>query len=1394
MTAARKREARDAAAWPGLWVMVGLLLVLAAARTAWGAETPSLERLDAAIAAAGQEAGRIGGIIASGSCGERDSLTLDALHGKLDDVAAELRLLDNAAKRLADSGNGARKQVAALNREIGRLRWKLVEMDRRLARMARAGPLAEAWAAYKKDKTVENFTRLFQLAKGRQPNQSELADYDLTAQILYKEILLPKAVTGVALGLAELNQVCKILVEVLSGEAFKKPGQTLALMLIDYLDTTLLPDLQQEGARLLENTGLDEVFDAVGLTRMLQAEPLWVRPGKLEEAARAMAQESYDKAVAALHGIDGDADLTAEIESLVAAREQVGLLLDDREAALAPLAGFLEGLDAAVARVRAAIDERRAQAAALNRRAGGLAAGMSRWRRSCDIEAARAAGEVADVGEEGWVREVPFVWRSKFRGPYTGHVTLAADQYAAALLGLERGVGLYWNASGQYPNADPDTSHGLSGALSFVYRLYQNIDHLLCQEYVSGADGGRVLLDPPRYCGCTVCGDLCSEAAYAWQEARPAGGEALKDPPWGITITEVPGFLALDSTTGEVTATRPGAGALGVWLRAAEPVATTQEARAGTCETITVNGKVRLEQQGDLEAARYDITAYGLAGAGYTLTPVEGGPVTLAPGDHGPVVFLGRYPWVTATAGLRFAAGDTAPEKTASLGPVIHDPEAEDPLLPTVTAKRLDGPITEIHLPVAEDENGDPRAGAMLREVVLGLPRPEEWEVDDGPWDIPADSFRADELVMPAPARLLYVRPPETLERQADPFGRVTFRWVVPTDDPRIDLSFLVARWEVFLREGVVCENDGEQTRFTRTARGWEAEFTPRLRFAPGAVASLDDVRLVLSRFWGSVSASAILPDGGTLASTRSAALSDIATVGLLNDLFPFPGELDVFYGEVLRNPDPAFSVLARVNGRLVAGSTSDLGSLLARQHDLPQPCSVTSEERWTRVSCPEVGAGDIPPGTYGLQVRIDLADAVRGHLLFGLAERDNALAAATIKLLLNRIESHTDWTAKTTTVRVFGPTDMGKYRMRWYLGSGGTETTGFSRDPATGEWTTTLAWGGKGDGTVPDGKEVVTAADGAVVGAAARDSNRDGVADDLQPLVAGDPATGGVTLAAGGTALALTSFATTNTPPPPAGVFLPLGPARLRATGVAAGGAATFNWNLPAGTDLPGDCSLWLYGPPAAGEQAQWHDTGTAVNDPALPVTFQITDDGPGDLETRDAGVVAIVAAVACPARRMTVGPVTAVTADGRTRTLDVHVDDSDGRPLAGVTVTAALAGDGPGAVLGVDDLGSGDYLLRYRPPRTTAGLGPVMRIVVDAGAGAREMVSVPLLPLGDVDSDGEVSIADLGRLLGLAAGRGLLPPDLERIDCNGDQRLDLADAVTLARYLAGLSAVLPR
>ncbi len=1309
---------------------------------------------------------------------------LKTLDTAIAEATAAFASLDATAVALARDVAAAQAVMNEAAGELGRLRGKLVQIDRQLARMAQAGPLAEAWAAYKNDKTLENFTALYRLAYGRQPSNAVKSDYDLHALIIYRQIILPKAVTGVSMGLVKLGELCKTLVDVLSGEALRDPAQAIKDTLKEYLVDNALAA-----------TGLDEVFGASSIGKTLAGiGGVDTAVAELEDRARDMAEESYTKAVAALHGLAPGADLSAEIAKLTAARKEIGALIEARtpkvDAAKTALR-MIQEREQAVQRRR---QEAAAELQALRQRREGLGR-----RHAVRLQVAAAQEADADLQtrlseEHAATPSTPFVNQQLLddsgitlpHGCSEPEPVFAADEVTARLLALPRERDL---SSCLRPDADEGVQR--LATFSVTWRCDSKVSSLGTGEYfrIPFPVAGSWATSSQAYGGVLYSSDTTCGSRETWD-----GGNGWTDylcgtpftRTWRATIAgamdfshlrlEPPRFLNLldvgDGTGAAVfRATLPGKGE----LKASAPLARAVnqgEEKTWCGADVSWPADAAFTDLGEVEVLRFPVRAYGVQEVIYT---VDG--TSLKPGDRTGLMLVDSSSF-TVEATVRMGTGDGRGDKTKS-GTVV-----------VVAAKdgRRFSNVVRIPLPAASQLEA---SGFAWRDTfTIGV---QGW--DGGPR-------------YPATVDVLYVRPATVLRRDLDAYGRATYRWFVATEDPGVDLSGLTVRWQVTggRMSGIRCANcgaSGATSRFVRVEGGWEARFSPLFFFSD--VGRFDDLAKVEDELWGAQVAAAIVDkEGNELASSQARSL-DADTVGTVERLLFLPAEVHVFAptwseegASAGQDPDdvinvPQFLMLAAVNGRWLAGRAGALAYSLAGSkgegvllHGVPPGCSIgaASDSRLETFRCTENAAA----GVYLTVFSLDLATAVRDRLrLGGLEVQDRNELRAVMRVLLNRVETATDYgtSPPTTTIRVSGPTDLAAAKVQWRLTDGGTVQTTFHKDDQ-GRWTSSLQ-PPNGVSVARHGIEILQAS-GTPFGVP--DLDEDGQPDPLRPTVLVDPARGTHELvaSAGGTAgAARLAMRQVSPPRPPAGVRFASQPTPLRITGIAAGGQVSMRWRAPAAMgSVPESCGLWLYGPDAEGNPTWQRPTDAVPLEDRAGFTFTLTDNGAGDGDA-GTGEIEVFVALGCPARTLDiVADGGSLVADGRTHRVIVRLADAVGEGIAGASLQA-LGLEGIEGLPEIHDLGGGRYAVRFRVAPTSTTSDKTVRIrIADLDRGAEPAVlTLPLQLLGDANGDGELDLADAMRLLGAAAGGPALDP--KRLDLTGDDDLGPDDAVVLLRFLAG-------
>ena len=117
------------------------------------------------------------------------------------------------------------------------------------------------------------------------------------------------------------------LVDILTGEAFKEPASQMVDIFKEYVVD-----------KALEATGASEIFGASTVVKTAAglSDASGVL-GELEDQAQSMADEAYEEAKNALHGLQKGQDLATEIEKAQKARAAAETLLEKKEALLKPI-------------------------------------------------------------------------------------------------------------------------------------------------------------------------------------------------------------------------------------------------------------------------------------------------------------------------------------------------------------------------------------------------------------------------------------------------------------------------------------------------------------------------------------------------------------------------------------------------------------------------------------------------------------------------------------------------------------------------------------------------------------------------------------------------------------------------------------------------------------------------------------------------------------------------------------------------------------------------------------------------------------------------------------------------------------------------------------------------
>ncbi len=118
--------------------------------------------------------------------------------------------------------------IQGAQRTVGRkssaARAKLRDLDKKIARLRAPYELSVKWKAWKDanksrdaDRRRAAFTDMFRFAVGRPPNNSDLADMNLTALTVYRQHIAPKAIVPLAQALAGIGGLVGELVGIVSG-------------------------------------------------------------------------------------------------------------------------------------------------------------------------------------------------------------------------------------------------------------------------------------------------------------------------------------------------------------------------------------------------------------------------------------------------------------------------------------------------------------------------------------------------------------------------------------------------------------------------------------------------------------------------------------------------------------------------------------------------------------------------------------------------------------------------------------------------------------------------------------------------------------------------------------------------------------------------------------------------------------------------------------------------------------------------------------------------------------------------------------------------------------------------------------------------------------------------
>lgn len=332
--------------------------------------------------------------------GEQLDKAIAAIRGRIAEIKAEREPKAERYGHLQGIAKPVYQKLAPLRERVSAEQAKLSRIQRRLARMRRAGPLADAWAAYKSDPSQETFVALYRLAYGRPPGVAEMADYDLQALIIHRQIVR-KSVTGVGAGLIEIGKLALTMVDVLSGDALKEPFESLK--------------------ETVKDTAVASILDTLNIKTL----------GDIENAAEEMAEESYEAALQALHGVEPGQDLAEEI----AKAERTQRML---QASLQEYVSALNRVERGIGAVKKEMDSLREEIAVYDRQIARLRQRIIRVRdtfarRAARLARARAEEELeAALPPEEEVVGDPVATSMKLF--YSGKEVYPADELTEALL------------------------------------------------------------------------------------------------------------------------------------------------------------------------------------------------------------------------------------------------------------------------------------------------------------------------------------------------------------------------------------------------------------------------------------------------------------------------------------------------------------------------------------------------------------------------------------------------------------------------------------------------------------------------------------------------------------------------------------------------------------------------------------------------------------------------------------------------------------------------------------------------------------------------------------------------------------------------------------------------
>ncbi|HNV71186.1 MAG TPA: hypothetical protein PKO06_15895, partial [Candidatus Ozemobacteraceae bacterium] len=309
----------------------------------------------------------------------------------LDELAVTREAIELAKEAVAD----AARIKAGIERTLGiylsardeharvltQIRSRLREIDIQLAKLRSPNDLADAWNAYKNNRSREQFIHLWKTARGVPPDHATLEDYDLNARILHKEIT-NKVVIPVGLCLVKIGGLIKQINELaFNGVGICHPRDADgALEAVDELLGTMQKHFQKFETRFgMKDDKLLAAGVVVELSKNFQDlyDPQELLPeklknwaqelgdnkyvnwlpqraiGKLQEEAERMADEAYEQANIDLYGT---ADRAGEYEKYEKLRDEFSKAADESEKLLAAAQQPVDEFSKRVAETRERFD------------------------------------------------------------------------------------------------------------------------------------------------------------------------------------------------------------------------------------------------------------------------------------------------------------------------------------------------------------------------------------------------------------------------------------------------------------------------------------------------------------------------------------------------------------------------------------------------------------------------------------------------------------------------------------------------------------------------------------------------------------------------------------------------------------------------------------------------------------------------------------------------------------------------------------------------------------------------------------------------------------------------------------------------------------------------------